>query len=280
MAAKLRYSLERGARVELQEIAFRASGRDLSLALESTDRQVVMAATVAIRAAEDGWVLLARLAELASRPDRPVAAAAAESAAVIAARTDATLLDQHEITSVELGERIQAWSALAAAQHRWPDVRVHALEVSAHLARAGGGSEVGYDLDAMAVDPEPEVRRAAFELLPRPLSDTARAIVARAVADDAEPVVALAAAQALCSGLGLDDAEPAEPALDALGDAGMKRLRALILNPRLPPAARLDGARCVAADASPDSLTALRRLQKTGPASIRGPVGGLASGKP
>jgi hypothetical protein len=277
-AAKLRYLLDRGAGAELQEIALRAPGRDLSLALRSPDRKVVLAATAAVRAAEDGWVLLVPLAELASRPDRPLAAAAAASAAAIAARIDETLLDEHEVTRVELGERILAWSALAGARHRWPDVRVHALEISAHLARVGRDFELGYDLAGLAADPEPEVRRAAFEVLHRPLPESARALAAQAVARDAEPVVALAAAQSLCSGLGFD--EPAAPILAALGDTGLQRLRALILDPTLPPAALLDGARCLAADASPESLGVLRRLQKTGPASIRRLVAHLASGKP
>lgn len=277
-AAKLRYSLDRGAGAELQEIGVRASGGDLSLALQSPDRKVVLAATAAVRAAEDGWVLLAPLAELASRPDRPLAAAAAASAVAIAARIDEAFLDEHEVTKAELGERIRAWSALAAARHRWPDVRVHALEISAHLARVGRGFALGFDLAGLAGDPEPEVRRAAFEVLPQPVPESARALAAEAVAHDSEPVVALAAAQSLCSGLGFD--EPAGPILAALGDAGAQRLRTLILDPTLPPAARLDGARCLAADARPESLVAVRRLQKTGPASIRRAVARLVAGKP
>ena len=76
----------------------------------------------------------------------------------------------------------------------------------------------------------------------------ARAALARAAAGDADPVVALAAAGALCG-----DAAAADPApvLAALGAPGMARARALAGAPPRggSPAALLDVARCLAADA-------------------------------
>lgn len=275
---KLRRALDRGARVELEEIGAQAQGRDLSLALMSRDRKVVLGAIAAAVATEDAWVLLTPLAELARRPDRPIAAAAAACAARIAARIDHEFALEHDIPDDDLAERQSAWRALAADRARWPDVRVYGLEVSALLAAAVGEPGKGYDLAEVASDPEPEMRRAAFELLPQPLPDRARELAGRAVASDPDPIVALAAAQALCSGLGLG--QPVRPALSALGKDGLERLRQLMARSSAPPGALLDSARCLAADRSAKSRKALLALQSKGPRDIRAQVRQLVSRKP
>lgn len=276
LAGRLARALAANDRARLSRLGAAAGARGLLPLMDARqDRAELLAAVLAAPAAVDGWALLVPLAEHAMGPDRPLAVAAALTATSIAARLARDwepVYVTHDIPEQALAHALGAWRAIGADPGRWADVRVHALEVSAHLAaarqRAGAGATAPYDLDALAADADAQVRRAAFELLPHPLSPGEAAVASRAVVDDADPTAALAAAQALCGGLGVD--APAAPALAALGQAGLDRLRHLVPDPALPPAARIDGARCLAADGTPASRRAVRILQSSLPARIRG----------
>lgn len=123
-------------------------------------------------------------------------------------------------------------------------------------------------LAVFTADAEPAVRRAAYELLDTPLADAERAQAGRAVADDPDAHAALAAAQALCSGLGFGD-DPA-PVLAVLDDEARARLRGLVGVAAHPPAARIDAGRCLAAIGDQPSRRALDALRISVPRDLRG----------
>jgi hypothetical protein len=140
---------------------------------------------------------------------------------------------------------------------RWIELRLLALDTAAALDPAG----VGVELGAALHDPDPAFRRAAATIVPLPAPPASYAALAGAVIGDTDPEVALGAAQSLC--MSVDDVR--RPVLDALGAAGLARIRALVTSERSPDATAVrDASRCLAADGSPDSAAALRRLR--GPA--------------
>lgn len=278
LAARLRAAQERGSAAELEEIGMQATGRDLSLALASPDRKVVLGAIAATPATRDAWVLLTPLAELAARPDRAVAASASAAAARIAGQLEPAALVADEVDRDELVARLEAWRRVAASTGRAAEVRISALEICTSLAAVTGEPATSCTL-AAALDPDAEVRRAAFELMPSPLPDEAREIAIRTLASEPVPVVALAAAQALCSGISLRREAPAL-VVSRLGEDGLGRLHTLVTEPELPPAALLAAAHCLAADASPASKAALASLGSRGPAVIRDLVRRLAKKPP
>jgi hypothetical protein len=241
------------------------------------------AAIAAAPAAQDAYELLPDLARIADGWDRARAAPAARAAARIAGALDDA--GERDLADDVLAAAQRDWAALATRADRWTDVRVHALEVAAHVARARHAGP-GYDVTAALADPDPELRRAAAELVPAPVPEDLRAPLAHAIAIDADPIVALAAAQALCGDVASD---PPAPILTALRGAttapggatppstGLARLRAIAAAPPdgAPAPALLDTARCLAADDDPASAAALRALAAKGPRSIRASVGKL-----
>ena len=280
LAGRLARALVAGDHARLSRLGAAAGARGLMPVMGARqDRTERLAAVLAAPAPEDGWAMLVVLAEHAAGPDRPLAVAASQAATSIAARLDRdweSVYSTHDIPEQALARGLEAWREVGADPGRWADVRVHALEVSAHLvaarqrtdARAPHELDALDALDALAADADAEVRRAAFELLPHPLSPREAATAARAATHDTDPAAALAAAQALCGGLAIE--APAAPALAALGPDGLDRLRHLVSDPTLPLAARVDGARCLAADDTPASRQAVRLLQSSLPARIRG----------
>lgn len=257
------------ARGDLDEVA-RLGGQVGAVGIEAMLGAHPEAALTAAPGATDRAELLAPLAAIASGWDRTRAAPAAAAAAAIAAELSVLPVDAADL--VETG---RAWREIAMRADRWADVRVHALEVAAAIAHATSADDLGYDLAAALADGDPEVRRAAAELVPQPTPADARAPLAAAVATDRDPAVALAAAQALCGDLGFGD--PAAPILAALGDAGRARLRALAGAPPAdaPGPALVDAARCLVADRDPASATAVRALINRGPRAVRSRIARL-----
>jgi hypothetical protein len=264
----LRGALLSGSSDEVERAARSAGARRLSLALAgaASDRVLALAAADGAPFTDDAVWLIRPLAEAARSPDRPLAVRAARAAARIASALDASDLLAADVPPDWVRARIHELRAIAADPARWTDVRVSALEAAAHLNRAleseAGPADAPYELAAAAVDPDPEIRRAAFELLGSPLRPAELAIAAGAVAADAEPVVAIAAGQAACDGLRFGD--PIRPVLAALGAKGLVRLRALVANRALSAGARLGAARCLVADGSSASKKALASLPRRG----------------
>jgi len=271
-AAMLSRDLDAVARMGARTPAAR-----LETALASPDRIVQRAAARAAPHCADGWVLLVPLARVARAPDRANAAEAARAAAAIARALDRDRVLREEIPDDQVRARLEAWRAVGADAALWPDVRVLALEIGAELATALGddasAGDVAYDLSARLVDPEPEVRRAALELLPTEASAIPVDTIADRLLHDDDTTVALVAGQVLCAGLAFGD--DARRPLEAMGEPGLDRLRRLIALPAAAPAAALDAARCLAADAAPASRAALERLAARGPRAIRGRVRAL-----
>lgn len=254
---------------------------EVAAALRGGDPAAVLGATVAAEAAPDGWELLAPLAEVAGGWDRRLAAPAARAAARLSRRLDpdaAILLDVPDDRLEAIG---QAWEGLARRADRWSDVRVHALEVSIRVMRARAATAEGpvddaSGLLAAAGDADPQVRRAALELMPVPVPAALHAPLAARVAADADPGVRLAAAQALCAALPAD----APAVLAALGAPGLDALRATLLAPGVAAradnaAAVLDAARCLVADDDPRSRRELARLRHAAPRPVRAALGKL-----
>jgi hypothetical protein len=296
--ARLARAVQAGHRSELARLGARAGARGLRpILITSTqareappgdaaapaERAARLAAVLAAPAAEDAWELLSPLAVHAAGPDRLLATSAAGSAAAIATRLDRdwhAVYDAMDIAPAILAAAQQRWLDLAADPGRWVDVRVLALEIGVSLGRVlhlfagddradpprGRARMPAEVLAERALDAEPALRRAAFELMDTPLAPAQRALAGKAVGDP-EPEVALAAAQALCSGLDAG-ADPA-PILAALDEPGRARLRALIAVPAHPPAARIDAARCLAAAGDAPSRRALDALRASLPRDLR-----------
>lgn len=269
----------------LAEIGARSSAADLATFLDpGHERASTLAAISAATQCEDAWALLVPLARVAGGPDRPFASAAAMSALEIAGSLTATTVAEKDIPDDLLADAVDAWRSIAIGPHRWADVRVHGLATVAALGPLDPGSAMPL-VEQLAGDPDPEVRRAAFELMPLPLPDTALAIAGRTLAEDSDPVVAVAAAQAACGGLAARSTDRANaperasaPVLAALGEPGLTRLRELVAETvESSPAATLDAARCLAAAGDPGSLQALRALQSRGPRYLRQRIRGLLS---
>ena len=264
----LKGALLSGSSDDVERAARRAGVRRLALALAgaASDRVLALAAAEGAPFAEDAVWLLVPLASAARSPDRPLAVRAARAAARIAGSLDSSELVTGDVPPDWTRARIHELRAIAADPARWIDVRVSALEAASHLRRSleaeAGPADAPYDLAVAAVDPDPELRRAAFELLRSPLAPAELAIVANAVAADPDRVVALAAGQAACDGLRFGD--PARPVLAALGAKGLLRLRGLVADKTLSSGARLGAARCLAVDGSSASKKALATLPRRG----------------
>lgn len=258
---------------EVARLAGRVGAAGVAPMLISADRAEVAAGLDAAPRVPDPWELFDDLARLAAGWDRSQAAPAARAAATIARTIDAELAIAQELPDDKLATATRLWAELGARPDRWGDVRVHALEVAAHLAAARVATAdddpgLGYDLEATLRDPDAELRRAACELVPQPAPDTARAALAHAVSDDADAAVAIACAQALCAEL---EFSASAPALAALGEAGLARLREILMAPLpvVPAPALVDAARCPAASHTKADAAALRALAAHAPRSIR-----------
>jgi hypothetical protein len=260
------------ARGDLDEVARLGAELGAARLAPMLDGPGARAAFVAAPATDDAWELLADLAASAGSWDRDVAAPAARAAVAIARRLGPDAAVRGELPDDALAARQVAWLALARRADRWADVRVHALEIAAHLAdaRRGTGTSAGLDVAPFLADDDPEVRRAACELAPVPVPPRLVPALAEVVSDDVDDAVALAAAQALCGDLaGHADRRPI---LAALGDPGLDRLRSILT--ASPPAdapapALIDAARCLRADGSRDSQAALHAFAARAPAAVR-----------
>jgi hypothetical protein len=217
------------------------------------DRMTQLAAIAAAPLVEDRAELLAALAKVAGGANRRTAIPAAAAARTIARE----LLHQDrpdDIAPADVAAWRTAWAELAMRGDRWIELRVLALDTAAALDPAG----TGVDLAAALADPDPAFRRAVASIVPLPAPVATYAPLAGAIVRDGDPGVALAAAQSLC--LSLQPTSP-RPILDALGAAGLARLRALVTEGNRSTAVR-DAARCLAADSSPESAAALRSIAR------------------
>lgn len=235
--AAMRAAFERGDLDEAAREGALAGPSVVERALADPTRTTRLAAIAAAPLVEDRAELLDALARAAGGPDRRTAIPAAAAARAIA--RELTSHDRpDDLADDDLATWQLTWGRLAMRADRWIELRVLALETAAALDPA----HLGVDLGAALHDPDPAFRRAASTIVPLPAPAATRAALAAAVIGDPDPEVATLAAQSLCSSL--DDAR--QPVLDALGAAGLARIRALVTSKHPPdPAAARAAARCL-----------------------------------
>lgn len=272
-------AFERG---DLDETArrFHQAGRDgISAALSgsrtSGSRTAALAAMWAVRERGEPWPLPQLLAA-AARSDRRRALAASDTALAIATRLGLESAEAEDLDAGTLAAWQADWLALARRTDTWIEVRSDALEVAVLVGRIASAMEpaaaAAVDearssaLLAMLADADPAMRRSALELLGTPLPRPVRDELARLIVAEAEPLVARAAAAALCGELG---AQVAGDVLGALGDEGLSRVRELAKATTTAVASDVELARCLAADRRPESRAALRALSQAAPAPLR-----------
>jgi len=244
--AAMRAAYDRGDIDEAARRGALAGPAVVERALASSDRTTALAGISAATIVEDRAELLGPLARVAAGEDRRTARGAAEAARAIAAEL-AHGGPPDDLAPGDLATWQAAWAELALRGDRWIDVRIPALDAAAALDPAG----TGVDLEAALRDPEPAFRRAAVSAVRLPVPAGAVTALAGAVTHDADPATALDAAQSLC--LSLETSAGPRPVLDALGSAGLTRLRALVAR---PPAAATsatvrDAARCLVLPRAP-----------------------------
>jgi hypothetical protein len=253
--AAMRAAYERGDVDEAARRGALAGPAVVERALASSDRVTQLAAIAAAPIVEDRAELLGPLARVAGGADHRTAQAAAAAGRAIAGEL-ARAGRPDDLAPGDLAAWQAGWAELALRGDRWIEVRIAALDAAAALDPGG----IGVDLGAALRDPDPAFRRAAVTAVRLPVPPAAVPALAGAIAHDADAATALDAAQSLC--LSLEASPGPRPILDALGPAGLTRLRALVTAP--PPdataAALRDAARCLAADRSPQSAAALRAL--------------------
>lgn len=279
--AKLLEAFASGRRDDVARAGRDLRARGLAPILVSPHRPSALAAIAAAPAADDAWELLVPLADLARDADRPIAARAARAAVHIASDLNRDRVNWLEIPTPHIKKRMALWDRIALDRTRWADVRVHALEVAETLRKVlplKDAPSVAFPVDPLLSDPDPEIRRAALELLPAPLPADQRTAVAGVLHGDENEVVAVVAGQVLCGGLAFGD--PAEPLLASAGDAGLARIRALIPRRDLPPLARIEAARCLTARGAQRADRApLRALVSSVPGRLRAEARRLAAWK-
>lgn len=251
--------------VAIARAASRLSGRQL-VEMIGNSRAETRAVVFAAPFNDEAVAMLSRLSDVAGGYDRSLAVPASRAARQIAGGLDGAAIAAREIPRRHLAEAAVAWHRVARDRSLWADVRIAALEVSRDLTRllTGDGTRPVIELVA---DPDPEVRRAALELLASPLPPArVPRVVARLIEDDSDEV-ALAAAAALCSGARFGDDVAA--ALEAAGARGLERIAGLTTDESLSAAARFAAAGCLsgaaaraAARALPDELR--RQLETRG----------------
>lgn len=266
--ATMKAAIERGDVDEASRQGVLAGPAIVEAALASPDRATVLAGIAAASRVEDRAELLEPLATIARGPDRRTAIPAVRAAAQIARE-----LAHHEPADDIADADIVAWrdrfSDIALDRTRWIEVRVLAIDTAVYLERsrlAASGTPldptradgIGVPLVASLADPDPAIRRAALAHAPSPLPPELRDPIARAVISDVDPRVALAATAALCADLAFD---PPQPILSALTPAGITRIQTIVSIDNASRGHLREAARCLAADKSPASTTALRKIR-------------------
>lgn len=233
--ASMKAAMERGDIDEASRQGVLAGPAVVEAALASPDRATRLAGIAAAPAVDDRIELLDALAQVAAGPDARSAIPAARAARAIARGFARTELPD-DLAPADVAAWRDRWSTLALARDRWVEVRVLSVEIALALDPSG------MPFAAVLAEPDPAVRRAAVSAVPMPVPEALRPALAATVTNDADPQVALGAAQALCADL---VADPAKPVLDALGSQGIARLKTLAATPGLSRAMKRDLARCL-----------------------------------
>ncbi|MFT3697361.1 MAG: hypothetical protein QM831_29735 [Kofleriaceae bacterium] len=190
-------AVERGDLDEAARQGMEAGPAIVAQALHAKSRTTILAGIVASPAVEDRAELLPDLAKLAGSGDRRIAIPAARAAKQIA-----DLLGKKELPDDIATDDVQAWRAsfeqLAVTRGYPIEVRVASLETAAALEHVIDRDQLGFDLTKVLADPDPLLRIAALDLVPRPIEGALRAAIVNAISDSNDGV-ALAAANIACA---------------------------------------------------------------------------------
>ncbi len=274
--ATMKAALEKGDLDEASRQGVLAGAAAIEAALASPDRATVLAGIAAAPRVDDRAELLEALGRIARGPDRRTAIPAARAAVAIA-REMSRGEPSDDIADADIVAWRDDFAEIALDRTRWIDVRVLAVDAATYIERSrlipagtaapgvqrtpldptrADGS--GVPLAPALADPDPALRRAVLAHAPAPLPPELRDPIATAVVSDIDPLVALAAAAVVCADLAVD---PAEPILDAQGPAGLTRIQTIVATSGASRGHVREAARCLAADGSPASTTALRNIR-------------------
>jgi hypothetical protein len=234
--ASMRAAIDAGDVDEAARQGVLAGPTVIEQALAAPDRAAQLAGIAAAPHADDRLELLEALAQAAGRGDRRVALPAAA-----AARDIARELAHHDLPDDVAAEDLAAWrdafARLAFDPDRFIELRLLALDTAITL-------DPQLELAAGLTDSDPAFRRGAIAMVAIPVPARLRPALATVVAKDLDSEVALAAASVLCADLATD---PAAPILDALGSAGLQRIRSLVQS-RGSASELRNATRCLTAD--------------------------------
>ncbi|MEO8843515.1 MAG: hypothetical protein ABI591_19450 [Kofleriaceae bacterium] len=215
-------AVERGDLDEAARQGALAGPNVVEQALRSKTRSTVLAGIVAAPSTEDRAELLPALARVAGGPDRRTAIPAVRAAHAIAEG-----LAKKDLADDIAADDVQTWRAsfelLAVTPGRVIEVRVAALETASVLEHVIDPAQLGFDLAHVLADPDPVLRVAALELVPRPTAPALRTLIVPALGDG-DAAVARAAAQTLCA----DAAEDLAAVKAALGGDGLAKIKAIV----------------------------------------------------
>jgi hypothetical protein len=156
-------AMDRGDRDEAARQGMLAGPVVVERALEAPVRSTRLAAIAAAPTVEDRAELLPALARLAAGPDRRTALPAARAARAIARELAAHELPD-DLAPADLDEWRTSFEQLARDPDHFIEARVLALDTATALAHTIDPTAAGFDLAALAADPDPALRAEAAAL--------------------------------------------------------------------------------------------------------------------
>ena len=163
----MKAAMERGDVDEAARQGVLAGPAVVEQAMAAPARETRLAGIAAAPWVEDRDELLPALAKVAGGPDRRTAVPAARAAVRIAKEMERAGLPD-DVAAADVEEWRAAWEAIARDEERFVEVRVMALEAATALAHVTDPTAAGFDVAAMAKDPDPDVRAAAAEIAAAP----------------------------------------------------------------------------------------------------------------
>jgi hypothetical protein len=247
---ELEHALARRDSVELERLGARFGAVRLAALVERGSPGARKAALAALEVTEGSLAFVPRLVSLADRADADPATAAAITASVrrICERVPRGELNLDELPPDLPRAAVDALAALAGRDERAVALRVDAVAALAALVSLAPSAS--QKLTAMSATRDADVRRAVADALP---AQTAAPVLARMLAEDAAPTVALAAADSLCRDIPPPGTEKkADKTLERaslLSVPSRARLRQLAVDTTLDENERLDVLPCLRAGA-------------------------------
>jgi hypothetical protein len=159
--ASMTAAVERGDPDEAARQGVLAGPAVVEQALESPRRDTRLAGIAAAPAVEDRAELLPDLAAVARGGDRRTAIPAVHAALGIAKELAARDGLPDDLAAADVEEWRAMFERLGRDRERFVEVRVSALRVATELAHVNDRSAAGFDVAAIAADPDPDVRAAA-----------------------------------------------------------------------------------------------------------------------